>query len=350
MKRIGGRIYERLTSRENLTAAFYEAARGKRNKNTYGTQVTEFEENLDANVRRLSKQLRSLTWRPHGTRKTERVEHGKLRKIIWFNNFEDLVVMHALHRTVGVLLEKKLIEDTYSGVKKRGIRKGMNRVRRWLAEYPDGTPVDILKWDFRHYYPSISVSRMKAKLARYIKDKYVLWLYGLFLDACPGELPIGSFLSQLLANIYLTDIDREAKRMGYRHYARYCDDGVVIAPDRESLKQFVAVLYRMAEEDGLEIKDNIQIFPIERHGLDFMGYVFHRHGLVRLRKRTERRFRHAVHVCKRENGSGNLVERVASYKGLILSLTWGEKLWMSVVGMEFKDFYKKYRKTDNANI
>lgn len=348
MKRIGGRIYERLSSEENLTAAFYEAARGKRNKTTYGSQIADFENRLKENIARLHKELCKRTWKPHGTRTTERIEHGKRRKITWFKCFEDLVVMHALHRTVGVLLERKLIEDTYSGIKGRGIRKGMRRIKRWLAEYPDDMPIKILKWDFRHYYPSIKVSRMKAKLARYIKDKYVLWLYGVFLDACPNELPIGSYLSQLLANLFLTDIDRAAKRMGFRHYARYCDDGMNAHSDTERLKEFKAMLYKMAEEDGLEIKANIQMFPIERHGLDFMGYTFHRHGLVRLRKRTERRFRRAVHVCKRENGRGNLVERVASYKGLVYSLTWGGKLWMSVVGMEFKDFYKKYR-GKNAN-
>lgn len=343
MKRIGG-IFERLSSEDNLMIAFYSAAKGKRNKNSYGKQVKEYGENLAANTARLSRQLREGTWKPHGTRTFRRVEHGKLRRIVWFHVFEDLVVMHAIYQAVGAYLERRLIEDTYSGVKKRGVARGVRRIRRWMAEYPDGVPVHILKADFRHYYESISIDRLKVKLARYIKDKQVLRLYGLFLDEVPKGLPIGSFLSQLLANLYLCEIDRAAKQLGIAHYARYCDDVVAISSDGEKLKELLKVMKRMAEEEELEIKANVQIFPIERHGLDFMGYVFHRRGFVRLRKRTERRFRHVVHVCKEEGGRGNLVERVASYKGLVQPLTHGGTFWHSVVGMEFKEFYNKYRR------
>ena len=80
MKRIGG-IFERLSSEDNLMIAFYSAAKGKRNKNSYGKQVKEYGENLAANTARLSRQLREGTWKPHGTRTFRRVEHGKLRRI-----------------------------------------------------------------------------------------------------------------------------------------------------------------------------------------------------------------------------------------------------------------------------
>ena len=82
-----------------------------------------------------------------------------------------------------------------------------------------------------------------ARVARYIKDKRLLKLPRAFLDA--GVMrngvvmartqgtPQGGPLSPLLANILLTDFDRELEKRGHR-FVRYADDCNIYAQSPRS--------------------------------------------------------------------------------------------------------------------
>jgi hypothetical protein len=49
-------------------------------------------------------------------------------------------------------------------------------------------------------------------------------------------LPIGNLNSQFFANVYLNGLDQFVKhQLHCRHYLRYCDDFVLLAPEREQL-------------------------------------------------------------------------------------------------------------------
>jgi hypothetical protein len=80
-----------------------------------------------------------------------------------------------------------------------------------------------LKIDIKKYYPSISHRVTKRLIRRKLKDKDLLWLLDEIIDSVEG-LPIGNYLSQYLANLYLCyfmhwvneslpDLIKEALRM-----------------------------------------------------------------------------------------------------------------------------------------
>ena len=106
------------------------------------------------------------------------------------------------------------------------------------------------------------------------------------IHSAPGEsgVPIGNYLSQFYANLYLTYFDhwmKEAKRVKY--YFRYCDDMVIFAPTKEGLHRLLHEISRyLSDELFLKVKNNYQIFPVESRGVDFVGYkMFHTHTLLR---------------------------------------------------------------------
>lgn len=109
------------------------------------------------------------------------------------------------------------------------------------------------------------------------------------IDSAEG-LPIGNYLSQLLANIFLSDFDhwlKEVKRVKY--YFRYADDGRIFSNSKEKLHQLRKDIEEyLREELHLTIKGNWQVFPVDARGVDFLGYVFF-HTHIKLRKGTKQR-------------------------------------------------------------
>ena len=74
-----------------------------------------------------------------------------------------------------------------------------------LQKYPKET-IYCLKLDIRKFYPSINHEKLKQILARKIKDKSLLQLLSEIIDSADG-VPIGNYLSQFFANLYLTYFD-----------------------------------------------------------------------------------------------------------------------------------------------
>ncbi len=103
------------------------------------------------------------------------------------------------------------------------------------------------------------------------------------IDSAEG-VPIGNYISQYLANLYLSELDHLLKEVaGVRYYYRYADDMVILAGDKPTLHGLpVFINDWLNQERKIDLKRNYQIFPVESRGIDFVGYVtFHTHCLAR---------------------------------------------------------------------
>ena len=96
-------------------------------------------------------------------------------------------------------------------------------------------------------------------------------------------VPIGNYLSQYFANLFLAYFDhwiKEEKRVKY--YWRYADDIVILAADKESLHALLRDIREYMRGLQLKVKRNHQVFPVDARGIDFLGFVFyHTHTLLR---------------------------------------------------------------------
>jgi hypothetical protein len=148
---------------------------------------------------------------------------------------------------------------------------------------------------------------MKALLRRKFKDQDLLWLLDEIIDSAPG-LPIGNYLSQYLANFYLSYFDhwiKEEQRVKY--YYRYADDIVILDSDKTRLHELLSAITHYLRDLKLEVKENHQVFPVQARGIDFVGYVFY-HSHIRLRKQIKQNF--ARKISKNPDHPGK-----ASYLG-----------------------------------
>lgn len=293
MKRIGN-LYEKIISIENLELADKKARKGK--VKTYG--VRYHDRTREENIQKLHVLLKNKEYK---TSKYNifKIYEPKEREIYRLPYFPDRITHHAIMNILEPIWVSTFTSDTYSCVKKRGIHACKRGVERSL-KMKNETKY-CLKLDIKKYYPSVDGRIMKDIVRRKIKCKDTLWLLDEIIDSSKG-LPIGNYLSQYLSNLYLTYFDhwiKESKRV--KHYFRYADDIVILSHDKSHLHELRKDIgYYLSNNLKLELKDNYQVFPIDKRGLDFVGYVFyHTHTLMR--KSIKKSMCRKAHRLKKKN-------------------------------------------------
>ncbi len=300
MKRIGN-LYNRIISLENLLLADKKARKGK--KDQYGIRMHDRQR--EHNIITLHEMLRNRTYKTSAY-STFTVFEPKERLVFRLPYFPDRITHHAVMNVLEPIFMTVFTADTYSCVKGRGIHGAMYAVKAALKDVPGTTY--CLKLDITKFYPNIDHDVLKQLLRRKFKDQDLLWLLDEIIDSADG-VPIGNYLSQYLANFYLTYFDhwlKEQKQVKY--YFRYADDLVILHPDKAYLHEMLAEIRTyLGDKLKLSIKGNYQVFPVAARGIDFVGYrFFHTHIL--LRKSIKQRF--ARMVANRFNPAS-----VASYNG-----------------------------------
>jgi retron-type reverse transcriptase len=293
MKRLGN-LYGRICSLENLQLADEKARKGK--LRSHG--VVKHDRNRAENLIRLHEMLKNGTFR---TSKYDifTIYEPKEREIYRLPYFPDRIVHHAVMNILEPVFVSIFTADTYSCIKNRGIHAAAKRVKRALQENPEETKY-CLKIDIRKFYPSIDHDTLKRLLLRKIKDVRLLSLLDEVIDSADG-VPIGNYLSQYFANLYLSYFDHWLKeKKSVRFYFRYADDIVVLHHDKGYLHGlFREMQAYLAENLKLEVKGNWQVFPVAARGIDFVGYVFY-HTHTRLRKSIKQRLcRRLARISKR---------------------------------------------------
>lgn len=300
MKRINN-LYEKIISIENLMLADERARKGK--KDQYGIKLHDM--NREANILSLHQLLKDKKYRT-SEYSVFKVYEPKEREVYRLPYFPDRITHHAIMNVLEHIFVSVFTADSYSCIKGKGIHAAANGVKEALKDV-NGT-IYCLKLDIKKFYPSVDHWTLKTLLNRKFKDKDLLWLLYEIIDSAEG-LPIGNYLSQYLANFYLTYFDhwiKEEKLVKY--YFRYADDIVILSHSKEELHGLLAEIRTYLHTRlKLTVKDNYQVFPVASRSIDFVGYRFY-HTHTSLRKSIKKNF--ARMLAKRRNPAS-----IASYYG-----------------------------------
>lgn len=313
MKRHGN-LFHRIVSLPNLWTAHCNARKGKRHY--AGVQLVNDEgERL---LRELQASLidKSFTTSPYRTRQ---VHKPKERTIYILPYYPDRIVQHAVMNVIQPIWDNIFIHDVYSAIPGRGLHAALAHLDEFLED-ADRTKY-CLQFDIKSFYPSVNHDILMNLIRRKIKCRDTLWLLEDVVRSPGGRtnIPIGNYLSQYFANIYLNWFDhwlKEDKRILY--YIRYGDDAVILDYSKRFLHELLDEIERYLQDKlDLRLNPKTQIYPVDARGIDFLGYRTFRHFRL-LRKRSADRFKAKVQEIREhhaEMSAQHIVSSIMSYVG-----------------------------------
>ncbi len=293
MKRVNG-LFEKIVDYDNIYKAYERAKKHKTNRK----EIKTFEKNLHFNLSKIRDELASGKYRTSDYHIF--IIYDPKEREIYKLPFKDRVVHHAIMNVLEKVWISVFISNTFSYIKGRGIHALVNKLKYDLRYNVDETTY-CLKFDIKKFYPSVNHDILKTIIKKKIKDKNVLELLDEIINSAPG-LPIGNYLSQYLANLYLSYFDhwlKETKKEKY--YYRYADDLVILHNDKKYLHELLMDIKKyLGDNLALEVKHTHQVFPVNKRGIDFVGYVFY-HTHLFLRKRIKKNFCKKVGKLNKKN-------------------------------------------------
>lgn len=327
MKRIGhitNQSGERVTLAEamadyaNVQKAYNKARKCKR----YRKDVLLFTKDKEDNLETVRNDILGLSYEPSEYRYFK-VYEPKERQIMALP-FYDRVVQHAINNVLEPIFNQRFIFHSYACRKTKGMHAASDTLQEWLYEWqkfhPD-QPIYAIKADIHHYFQSINHDVLKAELRKVIKDAGALVLIDRIIDH-NGQMPdgvgipVGNLTSQLFANIYLNKLDQYIKHtLGAKYYMRYMDDFIILSPDKEQLRRWLADIERfLRDELKLELNPKTTILAA-KNGIDFVGYK-HRATHRKVRPDSIKRIKKTIK--KYESGKitkEQLQKSIASWTG-----------------------------------
>lgn len=286
MKRVGN-VFDKIVDIENLRLAHKNASKGKK----HYSEVIEVERDLENKLLYIKDILENGKYELKlSDYRIEIIDDkGKLRELYKLSYFPHRIIQWAIMNIIMGDFISSFTRDTYASIPNRGIHNLLKKLKSDLRHNISETQY-CLKIDITKFYPSIDNNILVDKLYRKFKDNRLLSLLKTIIFSMGNKgQPIGSLLSQYLANFYLSSFDHYCKEvLKLKFYYRYMDDIVVLHSNKTflhtTLEQFKYLLFK----ESLNIKNNHQIFPTEVRGIDFVGYKFY-HKKVLLRGKILRK-------------------------------------------------------------
>jgi len=286
------KLYDELTSYENIHKAYIDARRCKR----YRSSILRFGCELEKRLGEIEKELLSRSYKHGGYR--EFVVSDSKKRLIKAAPFRDRVTHHALCNAIEPILDKTFIFDSYACRKGKGTHAAVRRLEKFIRSARSDAKrkgfacsIFCLKCDISKYFNSIDQDILLKILGRSITDGDVTRLMTEIVKSSPQGIPIGNLTSQLFANTYLNELDHYVKRvLKEKYYIRYMDDFLILGEDKKHLHEIKEEI-RLFLDKKLELSlhpKKASVFPVNK-GVDFLGYVL-KDGKRKLRKTTVKRF------------------------------------------------------------
>lgn len=309
-------LFDKLIDRDTIRQGIKNAAKDKCDNDA----VLKVIRNLEYYVEDLRKILIDGRYIPAPYIEEDIISEDKVRHIAKHPFYPDRCIEHCI---AIILLPKwdKFIKDcTFASWKGRGInaknkRYNINhRIKHIISSHKLSVDLYCFKFDISKCYQNVNHKTLKFVVRKTCKDKRVLKIIFVIIDAYNPGLPIGSYLSQLLINIYLTLLDIFiTEQCKIKEYVRYMDDGAIFDECKERLHETEHRIMNFLWYGlgGMELNNKRQIFPIGRNrrgrAVDICGYCFYRNFTL-IRKRIKKNIKLKV----------DKPTSMASYKGLLM--------------------------------
>jgi len=316
----GGKWYsliDKLHPETTLRAAFAQVEANRGAAGVDHVSVEQYTKELDANLRRLSEELRTGSYRPQQIRRHYIPKPGsKEMRPLGIPTVRDRVVQTALRMVLEPIFERDFAKHSYGFRPGRGCKDALRRVQELLeAGY-----VHIVDADLKSYFDTIPKDRLKAMIGRKVSDGRILALIESFLNQgvldgtqewTPEQgTPQGAVVSPLLSNVYLDPLDHLMAERGFE-MVRYADDFVVMCRTEQDAAAALAVVQQWTAAAGLTLHPTKTRLVDEREdGFDFLGYHFEA-GHRWPRAKSRKKFRDTIRAKTKRTSGHSMTQIIA---------------------------------------
>lgn len=243
-------------------------------------RTDELRPHLETHWPQIRTRLDDGHYRPAPTRRVEIPKPSGGVRSLGVPTVLDRLIQQAILQVFEGLFEPIFSEHSYGFRPGRGAHMAVESARRYVQE-GRAWVVDV---DLEAFFDRVNHDVLMHRVGQVVSDKRVLRLLGAYLRAgtvlqdgvrVAGEegTPQGSPLSPLLANVLLTDLDRELEARGHAS-VRYADDIRIYVRSRRAGERVLESVSRFLE-DHLRLRVNEGKSGVDRatrRGL--LGFAF----------------------------------------------------------------------------
>lgn len=320
-------LYEPFISDENIKLAIVDSSEDKRDR----PLVRVIYENPDLFTPAVKTYARNFHNEYHKPVQIyDGIKHKKREIIV--PRYKEQIVHHMFIQIMEPIIMRGMYAHSYASVPGRGSTDGAAVIKKWIRDDPKGVKY-CLKMDIYHFYPSIDLDILRAKLEKTIRDRRFLNVGLEIISATTEGLPLGFYPSPWLANWLLQPLDYFiTQELHAPHFMRYADDMVIFSSNKRQLAKFRERVSEYLEKElHLRLRPDWQIFRFDYittnretgerihkgRPLDYMGFVFYRDRTILREAIMLNASRLARRIAKQEKPTIYSLKRMMAYKGYI---------------------------------
>jgi RNA-directed DNA polymerase len=280
----GGKWYslmDKVYTPKTLKLAWKKVRANKGAAGVDNISIEKFEANAPRYLQELHVTLKQKSYQPKAVKRVFIPKSDGGERPLGIPTIKDRIVQMAIKIVLEPIFEHEFSNDSYGFRPKRSAKDALREVVKGMR---DGAHW-IVDADIKGYFDAIDHSLLISMLEQHVADQALLDLIVSYLnqDILEGAKvwtstkgsPQGAVLSPLLANIYLTGLDRSIGRT--HHIVRYADDFVILCRSQAEAEQALAQVESWMKVHKLTLhptKTKICHEPSDENGFDFLGYTF----------------------------------------------------------------------------
>lgn len=341
-------LMEEVVGRMNLIDALKQVERNAGAPGIDGMKTTELKPFLMKHWHDIRIQLLNGTYKPSPVRRVEIPKPDGGIRLLGIPTVLDRFIQQAIAQVLTPIFEPTFSEYSYGFRPERNALQAVRQVKSYMQEGKKYV-VDI---DLEKFFDRVNHDILMSKVYEQVKDVRMLRIIrrylmsGVMINGCcvrtEEGTPQGGPISPLLANIMLTDLDRELEKRGLP-FARYADDcNIYVASERAGKRVFARVCKFIQER--LKLRVNAEKSAVARPWKrKFLGFTFaiQKGVQVRLAPRTMERVKDKIRDLTRGSVSIAMQDRIKKLNEYLIG--WSGYFRVAQAKTPFEDLDKWIR-------
>jgi RNA-directed DNA polymerase len=258
---------EEVLSRSNMLQALGRVVSNKGAAGVDGMTVDQLWSYCQQHWERHREELLGGTYRPSPVRKVEIPKPGgKGMRMLGIPTVLDRLIQQALLQVLTRLYDPMFSDSSFGSRPGRSTHQALDRAKEHIASGHRW----VVDMDLEKFFDRVNHDILMSRLARQIKDKRILKLIRLYVQAGIMEggimeggimsprsegTPQGGPLSPLLSNVLLDELKKELERRGHK-FVRYADDGNIYVRSRRAGERVLDGVERFLREQSRLLPDS----------------------------------------------------------------------------------------------